>query len=199
MAAATQLDASLLQGFLDRYDTLLLDCDGVLWLGPVAIPGIKETLELFRSMGKRLLFVTNNNTKSRSDLMHKLHSFGLEASIDEVFGSSYAAAYYIAHQLNMPKDKKVFVCGMSGICDELAAEGVQFCGGQEEITQVSDMSQLSSIKPDPSIGAVLFGFDININYTKYAKAFTYIHSNPDCHFLATNTDLTDPSDGRVFP
>ncbi len=59
--------------------------------------------------------------------------------------------------------------------------------------------EIESIKPDPSIGAVLFGFDINISYTKLAKAFTYLHSNPSCHFLATNDDSTFPTGGTVYP
>ncbi|KAI8926752.1 HAD-like domain-containing protein [Entophlyctis helioformis] len=194
LATAADLDS-----FLAKYDTFLLDCDGVLWLGNNLIPGVADALARMRAAGKRLLFVTNNSTKARADYLKKFTSLGLQASVDEIFGSSYAAAYYVANQLNFPKDKKVFVCGMKGICDELASEGIQYCGGPDEDERVSDMSHLGDVKPDPQIGAVLFGFDININYTKLAKAFTYIHSNPECHFLATNSDLTYPAAGTVFP
>ena len=48
---------------------------------------------------------------------------------DEIFGSAYAAAVYISSVLKLPKDKKVFVIGMEGIEEELAEEGVQYCGG----------------------------------------------------------------------
>ncbi len=41
--------------------------------------------------------------------------------------------------------------------------------------------------------------DVHISYTKYAKAFTYLRANPDCHFLATNADLTFPAGGTVYP
>ena len=58
---------------------------------------------------------------------------------------------------------------------------------------------MSQIMPDPTIGAVLFGFDLNINYHKLAKAYTYLSSNPNCHFLATNDDLTFPAGERVYP
>jgi 4-nitrophenyl phosphatase len=58
---------------------------------------------------------------------------------------------------------------------------------------------MRTIYPDPAVGAVLFGFDLDINYKKLAKAFTYINSNPNCHFLATNSDLTFPAGGTVYP
>ncbi|KAJ3291824.1 hypothetical protein HK104_005784 [Borealophlyctis nickersoniae] len=188
-----------IEAFVDSIDTFLLDCDGVIWGGNTLFEGVKEALAYLRAKGKRLLFVTNNSTKSRSAYLKKFESLHLDASVEEIFGSAYAAAYYIAHQLDMPKDKKVYVIGMSGICEELAAEGVPYTGSQEDNDNLSDMADMSSIKPDPSIGAVLLGFDLNINYKKLAKAFTYLHSNKDCHFLATNSDLTYPSAGTVFP
>ena len=48
---------------------------------------------------------------------------------DEVFGSAYAAAVYLSSVLKFPKDKKVYVIGMSGLEDELRSEGVSFIGG----------------------------------------------------------------------
>ncbi|EGF83213.1 hypothetical protein BATDEDRAFT_21714 [Batrachochytrium dendrobatidis JAM81] len=183
---------------VSKYDTFLLDCDGVLWQGNVLISGVADTLKMLRSMGKRILFVTNNSTKSRNDYQKKLSSLGLQASVDEIFGSSYAAAYYIAHQLKFPANKKVYVSGMEGICHELEEQGIRYCGGQEDNENIST-ADLENIKPDPEVGAVLFGFDININYKKLAKAFTYVNSNPDCHFIATNGDLTYPTAGTVFP
>jgi hypothetical protein len=48
---------------------------------------------------------------------------------DEVFGSAYAAAVYLSSVLNFPKDKRVYVIGMSGLEDELRSEGIFFIGG----------------------------------------------------------------------
>ena len=36
---------------LDRYDTWLFDCDGVLWRGNTLIDGVLEVLDLLRSRG----------------------------------------------------------------------------------------------------------------------------------------------------
>ena len=35
---------------------VLLDCDGVLWRGKVAIPGAKEFLEKLRQEGKQVIY-----------------------------------------------------------------------------------------------------------------------------------------------
>jgi len=65
---------------------------------------------------------------------------------DEVFGSAYAAAVYLSSVLNFPKDKRVYVIGMSGLEDELRSEGISFIGGT-----VSRTSSLpSSIIRHPS-------------------------------------------------
>jgi len=83
------------------------------------------------------------------------------------------------------------VIGMKGIEDELRNEGISFIGG----TDPSDntLSAPGEIPPDPSVGAVLVGGDTSINYTKLSRAFRYLHSNPECLFLATNADPTGQS------
>jgi 4-nitrophenyl phosphatase len=48
---------------------------------------------------------------------------------DEIYGSAYASAVYISSVMKMPKDRKVYVIGMSGIEEELREEGVSFIGG----------------------------------------------------------------------
>ncbi|KAI8826594.1 HAD-like domain-containing protein [Fimicolochytrium jonesii] len=199
--AATSLDGKKgkISTFIDSIDTFLFDCDGVIWSGSHVIDHVREVLKTLRQKGKRLLFVTNNSTKSRQAYAKKFASLGIDASAEEIFGSSYAAAYYVANFLKFPKDKKVYVVGMAGVQEELASEGVASVGGESDIENLGSMDEMGTIQPDPSIGAVLLGFDLNINYKKLAKAFTYLHSNPDCHFLATNSDSTFPAGKSIYP
>ena len=49
----------------------------MIWKGDSIIPGVPETLDMLKSMGKRLIFVTNNSTKSRAGYLKKFHSLGL--------------------------------------------------------------------------------------------------------------------------
>ncbi|KAF8265670.1 2-phosphoglycolate phosphatase [Lactarius quietus] len=182
---------------LEKYDTWMLDCDGVLWHGDRLIDGAVEFLEILRSQRKRVLFVTNNATKSRRNYKKKFDGLGIEAHVDEVFGSAYAAAVYLSSVLKFPKDKKVYVIGMSGLEDELRSEGVSFIGGTDPADNT--LTAPGEIPPDPSVGAVLIGLDTSINYTKLSRAFRYLHSNPECFFLATNEDSTFPSDKGLLP
>jgi 4-nitrophenyl phosphatase len=52
-----------------------------------------------------------------------------DRSQDEIYGSAYAAAVYLSSIIKIPKDKKVYVIGQSGLEEELRDEGVQFIGG----------------------------------------------------------------------
>ncbi|KAL7750504.1 hypothetical protein RI367_004278 [Sorochytrium milnesiophthora] len=187
-----------IKAFVDSYETFLLDMDGVLWSGDTLFDGVNDALDYLRSQGKRILFVTNNSTKSRQSYVAKFRALGLHGQVDEIFGSSYSAAVYLKNVVRFPSDKKVYVIGQQGIVDELASVGIQSCGAEADKTPLNSLDDTQSIQPDPQIGAVLCGFDVHINYNKLAKAYTYLQ-NPDCLFLATNTDATYPFGGRTFP
>lgn len=118
-----------LAGLLDRYDTILFDCDGVVWEGDHVIEGADSALKHIRSLGKRVFFVTNNATKSRSENKRKFDKLGIECRVDEIFSSAYASAAYLRDVLELPKDKYVYVVGEKGIEDELDAVGVKHKGG----------------------------------------------------------------------
>ena len=59
-------------------------------------------------------------------------------------GSAYAAAVYISSVLKLPKDKKVYVIGMSGLEEELAEEGIAHIGGTVSPAHRLPPSPLSS-------------------------------------------------------
>lgn len=62
--------------------------DGVLWRGQDLISNAVEALHAFRAAGKRLLFVTNNSSKSRQEYVAKFKALGIDVSAQEVRGSS---------------------------------------------------------------------------------------------------------------
>ena len=110
--------------FLSKYDDFLFDCDGVLWSGSRLLPNVIETLNLLRSLGKRLIFVTNNSTKSRKAYIGKFAKFGIVVTEDEIFGSAYSAAVYLKDVIDFPKDKKVLIVGDTGMEEELKNAGI---------------------------------------------------------------------------
>lgn len=172
--------------------------------------------------GKRVVFVTNNSTKSRADYSKKLKSLGIQATVvcrsgaellasrliasqEEIFSSSYCSAIYISRILNYPANKrKVFVIGESGIEQELRTENVSFIGGTDPAyrrdVKPEDYKAIAAGDPsllDPEVGVVLVGLDFHFNYLKLALAYHYIQQG--AVFLSTNIDSTLPNSGALFP
>ena len=163
--------------------------------GDSVIPGIPQTLEKLRALGKKMYFVTNNSTKSRAGYKKKFDSLGLNVPAEEIFSSSFAAAAYLEQTKFKETGKKVYVVGEVGIQEELDLIGVPHFGGPEDANKQPDMGPGCMVEHDEDVGAVVVGFDRNINYYKIQYAQLCINENPGCEFIATNTDavthLTD--------
>jgi len=168
-------------------------------IGDQPVDGAKEVLEMLRKQNKSIIFVTNNATKSRKNYKKKFDKLGIDATVDEIFGSAYAAAVYISSVIKLPKDKKVYVIGMSGLEEELREEGIAFIGGTDPADNTLEPFSLANFTLDPSVAVVLCGLDTSINYTKLSKAFQYLTRNEGCVFLATNEDSTFPDSAGLLP
>eukprot|EP00956_Cyclotella_meneghiniana_P026470 scaffold57263_cov59-Cyclotella_meneghiniana.AAC.7 len=180
---------------LPDVDVFIFDCDGVIWRGDSVIDGIPETLDKLRAMGKKTFFVTNNSTKSRKGYKKKFDSLGLNVPAEEIFSSSFAAAAYFEQTKFKDTGKKVYIVGEVGIQEELDLIGIPHFGGPEDAGKQPDMGPGCAVSHDKDVGAVVVGFDRNINYYKIQYAQLCINENPGCEFIATNLDavthLTD--------
>lgn len=189
---------------LQKYDYFLFDCDGVIWLGDHLLPSVVETIQLLKDAGKTAIFVTNNSTKSRDDYLHKFEKLGIQGiTKDEVFGSSYASAVYVDKILKLPKDKKVWVLGEMGIETELKQLGYETIGGADPdlisngVTFDPEHKQLNEL--DESVGAVVAGLTLNLNYLKLSITMQYLlKDDRSLPFIATNIDSTFPSKGKLL-
>lgn len=194
--ATVPLPASLedISALLDRVNCFIFDCDGVIWRGDCLIDDVPETLDYLRSLGKKLVFVTNNSTKSRAGYVKKFTDLGLQVTPDEIFSSSFAAAAYL-RDINFDRRKKVYVIGEVGILEELELENFEYLGGPEDGEKRIQLTKGYKMEHDPDVGAVVVGFDRYVNYYKLQYATLCIRENPGCLFIATNTDavthLTD--------
>ncbi len=64
---------------MDEIDGFLLDLDGTCYLGGRAIPGAPEFVARCREAGKRVLWVTNNCSRSAPEYADKLRRLGFAA------------------------------------------------------------------------------------------------------------------------
>ncbi|KAG4381297.1 hypothetical protein GLYMA_15G121300v4 [Glycine max] len=176
----------------DSLEAFLFDCDGVIWKGDELIDGVPQTLEMLRAKGKKLVFVTNNSLKSRSQYAEKFRSLGISVSQDEIFSSSFAAAMYLKlcdiSGIGALLNVQVYVIGGEGILEELRLAGIAAFGGPGDANKTINLKQNCFVEYDKSVGAVVVGIDPNINYYKLQYGTLCIRENPGCLFIATNRD-----------
>jgi HAD superfamily hydrolase (TIGR01450 family) len=67
-----------------QIDTLFLDLDGCLWFGAVLAPGARETVARLREAGKKVAFISNVSSATRSDIAEKLTALGIPATPADV-------------------------------------------------------------------------------------------------------------------
>jgi phospholysine phosphohistidine inorganic pyrophosphate phosphatase len=77
---------------------LLFDMDGVLYNGPVPIPGAARALAWVRERKIPHLFVTNTTSRARSVLVEKLKSFDIFTVEDQIFSPPRATALWLRTQ-----------------------------------------------------------------------------------------------------
>eukprot|EP00466_Bigelowiella_natans_P009396 jgi/Bigna1/91932/estExt_fgenesh1_pg.C_1310016 len=136
---------------LDGIDTIIFDCDGVIWKGDTLIEGIPETLDYLREQGKKVYFVTNNARKSRAGYKKKFDDLGLQISPEEVLSSSFAAAAYL-DQVNFKESgKSVYVVGDVGIGEELDLLDIPWSGGPADMDKQIELKSGFALPHDGNV------------------------------------------------
>ncbi|XP_061176626.1 glycerol-3-phosphate phosphatase-like [Saccostrea echinata] len=181
-----EVNSEIAKDILNSVDNFLFDCDGVLWNASESIPGSLETIKGLKSLGKKIFYVTNNSTKTRSEYAQKCVNLGFPAIEEEIVCTSYISALYL-HNMNFKG--KIYVVGNSSIGAELDRFGLNHTGiGPDPPEANQEFFQIvSSLNLDPEINCVLVGYDKFISYPKIMKAASYARREGTL-FLATNED-----------
>jgi len=79
---------------------LLIDLEGVLYVGPKLIEGATEIIQKLKSQDIPLRFLTNTTTKSLRTLHEKLTGLGLPIEKEEIISAPQAAIRYLSKQPN---------------------------------------------------------------------------------------------------
>ncbi|OCT64380.1 glycerol-3-phosphate phosphatase [Xenopus laevis] len=198
MAASkcAHLNGELSRRFLASVDTVLFDCDGVLWRGDEPISGASDLINGLKRTGKRVFFLTNNSTKTRSMYAEKLGRLGFKAEPGEVFGTAYCTAIYLRDIVQLKG--KVYLIGGRALSEEFGAAGIRHFGCGADLVTGSP-KDWASMEADPDVKAVVVGFDEHFSYMKLNRALQYLQ-DPSCLFIATNTDTRLPLEGgRAIP
>ena len=121
-----------LTSFVARYDHVLLDLDGCLWVGDDAVGGAAAAVAALREAGKGLAFVTNDVRHAPEEFVRKLWRLGFQASVDEVVSCGSAVQLVLAERGG---GGAAFVIGSQALVDHVADAGLRIVNNTEFATR----------------------------------------------------------------
>jgi len=74
---------------------VLLDMDGVLWIGSAPVDGAAGAVQRLRQLGCPLVFVTNTSMRPRCSIIAHAHALGFELAANEVLTPLQTARRYL--------------------------------------------------------------------------------------------------------
>src|SRR5919202_5341887 len=110
------------------FDGLIIDLDGVVWIGATAVPGSVAAIAALRARGIRLLFLTNDPRGSRAEYAARLNELGVEVDEREIVTSNSALARFVAEHERL--GARTFVIGSPSLKAELAEAGLDLVSGE---------------------------------------------------------------------
>jgi HAD superfamily hydrolase (TIGR01450 family) len=113
----------------DEFDGLLIDLDGVVWIGREPVPGSVETLAALLAAGKRIVFVTNNPAKFPAAYAERLRGLGVEVGEEQIVTAGMVAAR-LAGDAAGPGGS-VFVIGGAPLKQMVTAAGANLLEDEE--------------------------------------------------------------------
>jgi 4-nitrophenyl phosphatase len=158
-----------------KLGTIVLDLDGVLYVDAQGVPGAGDALRRLQGDGYRLLFATNNATKTAAIVVrHLTERIGFTARSDAVVTSGMATARHLAGAVG-----RVLVLGEPALEEAIRGAG---------IAVVTDWREAE---------AVVVGLDRGLTYARLTAATLAVGSG--ARFVATNADRTYPTPEGLYP
>lgn len=117
-----------LSPLLQRYDQVILDLDGCVWVGDDAVPGSPEAIGALRAAGKRIAFATNNSWHPGEDHVAKLWRLGIQASLADVVTVGGALQHLLA---DTRTGRTAFVIGRPVMRQHVADAGLRVLNGTD--------------------------------------------------------------------
>jgi NagD protein len=150
------------------------DMDGVIYHGSRLIPGALDFVNRLQAGGHKFLFLTNNSQWTPRDLKHKLDQMGISVDESAFHTSALATADFLGRQ---KPGGTAYVIGGAGLTHALYSTGFT----------------LTENNPD----YVVVGETRSYDYEKIERAVRLILKG--ARFIATNPDLTGPSEQGITP
>jgi len=165
------------QGILSGIKAVAFDLDGVIYTGGTMLPSADIVMRKLEQSETGIFFITNNSTKTRKEIAHKLHSLGIDCSYRNVYSSAYIAGRFL-RALEKDDIPVVHVIGSEGLISELKDLGVR----------------IATLESDAQI--LLVGFDMLFNYQTIVKGFRSLLKGSK--FFACNLETRFPVENEQW-
>lgn len=162
-----------------EFDGLVCDLDGVLYRGVEPVPGVAEAIDRVRASGIRVVFATNNATKTLAQYVERLRRFDVEIGEDDIVTSAAVTGEEVTRR--GWSGRTVFLIGTDGTRVALEDAGVVLVDGIPART--ADIAVVSSTA--------------RFDYQSLATAAFAVRNGAD--FLASNADPTFPAADGLWP
>jgi len=163
----------------DRFDGLLIDLDGVVWIGREQVAGSVEALRELLALGKRVVFVTNNPGRLPEAYAERLQGLGVEVGVERIVTAGTVVARLAGEAAGA--GGSAFVIGRSALKGMVAATGTRLLEGEE-----AEDADVVVVSGHP-------GFDYEeLRTAKFAL-------DRGARLLATSHDPTMPFPGGELP
>jgi 4-nitrophenyl phosphatase len=166
-------------GLLRRIDGILCDLDGVVYRGKQPIPGAAEAIASWRRRGLRIVFCTNNSSRTAEQVVAKLDAMGVPISSDEVLTSAMVTAEVLDER--GATGKRAIVVGGEGLKRALALVGI--------VVEERPQARRADF--------VLVGWDRSFDYEAMRNASMAVRAGAT--LIASNDDATFPASDGLWP
>ncbi len=154
---------------------LIVDMDGVLYLGDRPMPCLREFIAFLRERPILFVLATNNSTRTPEEYVRKLAGMGVRVSPAEILVSGQATARFLAREYS--RGTRVHVFGMPALRQAMTDEGF--------------------VLADEAVELVVASMDREVTFEKLKRATLLIRGG--ARFIATNLDPTNPSEEGLVP
>lgn len=152
----------------------IFDLDGTIYLGDELLPGARRLIEALVSLDRKILFLSNNPTRSSEELAAKLTRLGIPTTPARVLNSVDTMTRWLQRE---HPHAAVFPIGEAPLGQALTAAGIR-------------------TSEDPAeIEIVIASYDRAFDYRKLQIAFDAIRTNGPARLVATNPDRFCPLPG----
>jgi glycerol 3-phosphatase-2 len=162
-----------------RYDQLILDLDGCVYVGDQATPGAAEAVAALREAGKRVAFATNDPRHAGEEYVTRLWGLGIQASLADVVTVGGAVQHLLAETR---PGRTAYVIGTEAMQRHVADAGLRLLNG-------TDLASRAEV--------VLVAGTEDLVYDDLKNATLAVSRGAD--FLATGRDPTYPQPDGYWP